>query len=101
MIYNVTKQVDLVESMQNFDNCPKGIHSHNAVFTIRIDSDLLESALIEKIMDTLTENTIYLQERWSLHHLAEVMKDELLNSGLVVNRVKLKLKDMEMIEAEV
>lgn len=101
MIYHITKQVDLVEPMQNFDHCPKGIHTHNAIFSIQINSDLLESALVEKIKDILTENTIYLQERWSLHYLAEVMKEEMLNSGFLVNRVRLKLKDLDMIEAEV
>ena len=100
MIFNINRKIDLVESFQNFNHCPKGTHTHNAVFKLKIDTSLLESsALIEKIQDTLSENIIYLQDRWTLHFLAETMLNELKASEIDVKQVNLKLEDME-IDAE-
>ena len=100
MIYKINRIIDCVEGFNTFEHCPSGLHTHKASFTLKIQSELPESEFLAKIDDVLTENIVYMQDKWSLGLLAEIMRQELSASELSVLQINLKLNDFD-VEVEI
>lgn len=99
-MYLIRKTIDISENFQNFKHCPKGLHAHTAFFTIKINSDEDSIAVLDKINDILTENTVYMREQWTLELMAETLKNELVSSDIDVKQINLVILDVP-IEVEI
>jgi len=100
MIYIIEKEISLSEIQKNFEHCPEGFHTHFAKFKVRLESNLEDFELHLKIKDVLTENTLFMETKWSLHALADILKNELISSGFGVIQVNFSIADMS-IEAQI